>query len=154
MALPAVVDRQPELETLIAGVEGVTGFADDGLDAADLHGRDHAEAIRLADMGEVVQLGLRQLAHGAEETVVAGTGGEGTEIGLQCVGVPRFDEAHRHRAAAARTHNVGILSEIIQTQGNHGRLPSFPEGRSPASLFGGDAGVAAAQARQNGFPAS
>ena len=33
LALPAVVDRQPELETVGTGLERVAGFADDGLDS-------------------------------------------------------------------------------------------------------------------------
>ena len=53
MALPAVVDRQAEFETVGVGIEGVAGFADDGLGAVDAHDRDHAEAVGLADMDEV-----------------------------------------------------------------------------------------------------
>ena len=57
MALPAVVDRQAEFETVGIGVEGVAGFADDGLGAVDGHDRDHAEAVGLADMDEMIELG-------------------------------------------------------------------------------------------------
>ena len=55
MALPAVVDRQAELEAVGLGVEGVAGFADDGLGAVDCHDRDHAEAVGLADMDEAIE---------------------------------------------------------------------------------------------------
>ena len=55
LALPAVVDRQAELEAGGIGIEGVAGFADDGLEAVDHHGRDHAEAVGLADMDEMLE---------------------------------------------------------------------------------------------------
>src|ERR1700687_2179251 len=71
-ALPAVVDGQAELETIGIGVERVAGFADDALEAIDGHGRDHAEAVGLAGMDEMIEFGLRQFAHRAEEAIVAG----------------------------------------------------------------------------------
>ena len=55
LALPAVVDRQAELDAGGVAVEGIAGFADDGLDAVDQHGRDHAEAVGLADMDEIAR---------------------------------------------------------------------------------------------------
>src|SRR5437016_14153274 len=70
-------------------------------------------------MDELIEQGRRQFAGCAEETVVAGTGGERTEIVLQCRGVARLDKAHGHRVAAARAQHVGILPEIVETEGGH-----------------------------------
>ena len=106
LALPAVVDRQAELETFGVGVERVAGFADDGLKAVDRHGRDHAEAVVLADMNEMLKHGFRQLAHGAEEAVVAGAGRERPEVALQCLGIARLDKTHRQRLAAAQPQDI------------------------------------------------
>src|SRR5258707_8467994 len=55
LALPTVVDRQAELETPGVSVERVAGFADDGLDAVEQHDGDHAEAVGLADMDEMIE---------------------------------------------------------------------------------------------------
>ena len=52
------IDR-PNSKLSRLGVEGVAGFADDGLGAVDGHDRDHAEAVGLADMDELIELGCR-----------------------------------------------------------------------------------------------
>ena len=106
MALPAVVDRQAEFDAGSVGVERIAGFADDGLDAVDQHGRDHAEAVGFADMDEILEQRRRQFAGRAEEAVVAGAGRERAEIVLQRLGVARLDEAHGHRLAAAATRST------------------------------------------------
>ena len=62
LALPAVIDRQPKLETVGIGVEGIAGFADDVSRAVDGHHPDHAETVALADMNELLEYGLRQFA--------------------------------------------------------------------------------------------
>src|SRR6185312_13135333 len=66
----------------------------------------------------------RQLAHSAEEAVVAGAGRQRTVIVLQFVAVARLDKAHGDRLAQARTQHVGILLEIVEPKRGHGRLPS------------------------------
>jgi len=71
LALPAVVDRQPELEPCRIGFESIAGLTDDGLNAVDRHDRDHAETIILSGMDEMTEFGLRKLPHRAEETIVA-----------------------------------------------------------------------------------
>src|SRR5271169_1153103 len=133
MALPAVVDRKTEFETSGIGAERVAGFADDGLEAVDVHGGDDAEALVFADMDEMVELRFRQFAHRAEEAVVARARRKRAEVVLQILGVARLDEANRHLTAAARAQHVGILPEIVETKGGHGTPPLNPETRRPAS---------------------
>ena len=141
LALPAVVDRQAEFETCGIGLEAIAGLADDGLKAVDAHDRDHAETIVLAGMDEMIELGLRQFAHGAEEAVVAGAHRQRPEVGLQFLGVPRLDKAHRHGLAVAQPQDIGMLPEVVETKRCHRRLPSIPKRRRPASLSRGDAGL-------------
>ena len=133
MALPAVVDRQAEFEAVRIGVERIAGLADDGLKAVDRHGGDYAEAVGLADMDEMLKQALRQLAHGAEEAVVAGAGRERPEVALQCVGIPGLDKAHRQRFAAAQAQDIRMLPEVVETKRCHGWLPSLSkvDGRRP-----------------------
>ena len=100
MALPAIVDRQAELDAGGLGLERVAGFADDDLMAVGRMRRDHAETVGFADMDELIEQRRRQFAGGAEETVVAGAGRERAEIALQRLGVARLDEADGHRLAA------------------------------------------------------
>src|SRR5262249_7352394 len=114
MALPAVVDRQAELEAVVVSVEGVAGFADDGLEPVDLHGRDDREAVLYADMGEMIEHRLRQFAHRAKKAVVARAGRERAEIVLQFFRITRLDKAHAYRVAPARAQHVGILLEVIE----------------------------------------
>src|SRR6266567_3162075 len=127
LALPAVVDRQAELETRGIGIERVAGFADDGLDAIDWHRRDHGETVGLADMDEMVELLLRQLAHRAEEAVVAGADRERPEVTLQRVSIARLDEAHHHRLAGTQPQHIGMLPEVVELKRDHGRRPGSPE---------------------------
>src|SRR5260370_21390312 len=70
----------------------------------------------------MLELVRGQLAHGAEEAVVAGAGRERADIILQFLGIARLDEAHGHGVAVARAQYVGILPEIIETQRRHGTL--------------------------------
>src|SRR6266404_4637684 len=91
--------------------------------AVDGHGRDHAEAVGLADMGETMELTWRQFGDGAEEAVVAGARGQRAEVALQGVGIARLDKAQLQRLAAAQAQGVGMLLEIIETKRGHGRAP-------------------------------
>src|SRR5262249_48090174 len=116
-------------------------------------GGDHAELVGFANMDEAVEQRRRQLAHGAEEAVVTGTGRQPAEIVLDAVGIARLDEAHRDRLAALRAQHVGMLAEIIEAQGGHGTLPEFEETRPP-SRGAAPALLAAHQARQNGLSTS
>src|SRR5207247_1429041 len=130
--------RQPELESRALEIEGVAGFADDGLVTVDLHGGDYAELIGLANMDEAVEQARRQLAHGAEEAVVLGARRQPAEIILDVFGVARLDEAHRDGLAALRAQHIRVLAEIIKAQGGHETLPRLR--RKPAPLYGGGAG--------------
>src|SRR5437764_7354891 len=109
VALPAIMDRKTELETSGIGVERVAGFADDGIEAVNIHGGDDAEALIFADVTELVEQRFRQLAHGAKETIVAGARRERAEIVLHFLGVARLDKTNRHLLAVARAQHVGIL---------------------------------------------
>src|SRR5437016_6622786 len=120
MALPTVVDRQAEFDAAV--FERIARLADDDFMAVDQHGRDHAESIELADMDELREHRRRQLAGGAEETVVAGPGRERAEVALQRLAVTRLDKAHGDESAAAGTQHVGILPEIVETHRRHGTL--------------------------------
>src|SRR5258708_28256142 len=158
MALTAVVDRQAEFETVGFGVERVAGFAHDGLEAIDHHGRDHAEAVGFADMDEAVEFALRQFAHGAEKAVVARAHRKPPEVTLQDLSVARLDKPHHQRFAVAQAQDVGVLPKLVEAKRGHCKLPKFseqpfPKSRWPASPSRGDAGLAA-YARQNGFSAS
>src|SRR3954469_8580890 len=57
MPMPAVLDRQAELATYCIGIEAVAGFADDRLEAVDRHRGDHAEAVALPRVNEMVEQG-------------------------------------------------------------------------------------------------
>src|SRR5204863_3023456 len=111
MALPAVVDRQPEFEGGGGEIEGVARLTDDGLESVDLHSRDHAELIGLADVDEAIKQRRRQLADGAEEAVVAGTRGQAAKIALQDVRSARLDETYGDGVTTARAQHVGMLPE-------------------------------------------
>ena len=153
MALPAVVDRKAELETRGCEIESIARFADDGLVAIELHGGDHAELVGLANMDEALEQVLRQLAHGAEETVVAGARSEPAKVVLEAVGIARLDEPHGDRLAAAPAQHVGMLAEIVEAQGSHGTLQGMEESRRPCEQAA-PALLAAYQARQNGLSSS
>src|SRR6202048_5115130 len=129
LALPAVVDRQAELETCRVAVERVAGFANDGFNAIDRHRRNHAEAVALANMDEMIEFGLRTLAHGAEKAIVAGADRERPEVTLQRACVPRLHKAHRQRLAGTQPQDIGMLPEGIETKRNHCGLPLFPKSR-------------------------
>ena len=111
-------DIAGELETI--AVIGVAGFADDSLKTVDGHGRDHAEPVVLTGMGEVRQQVFRQLAHGAEETVIARPGRQRPEIGLQRLGIAGLDKPHGQRVAIAQPQDIGMLPEIVETKHGHG----------------------------------
>src|SRR5882724_5090913 len=119
VALPTIVDRKAELEIVV--LEPVASFADDGLNAVDRHERDHAEAVALAGVGEMIELALRKLAHAAEETIVAGADRERAEEVLQRLAVVRFDKAHRERLAVAQPQNVGMLPKLVENERGHRR---------------------------------
>ncbi len=71
VALPAVVDRQAELDAGLIGIPRVARLGDDTFDTVDSGDGDHTEAIVVAGMGEVVKQARRQLAGGAEKAPVA-----------------------------------------------------------------------------------
>src|SRR6185312_12860390 len=142
VALPAVVDRQAELETLGVGVECVAGLADNGGKAVDLHGRHHAEAVALADMDEAIEYPMRQFLHRAEEAIVTRARRQRAKVGLQLLRVARLQEAHRHRGSTAREHHVRILLQVVEPNSPHGTLLRTSKGRL-ASLTRGDASLAA-----------
>src|SRR5438552_9293631 len=123
LALPAVVDRQAELEASDVSVEGVAGFANERFNAVDQHGRYHAEAITLADIDEMIEFGSWQLAHGAKEAIVAGADRERAEVTLQALRVARLDKTHRQRSAVAQPHRIGVLPEVVQSKRNHRMAP-------------------------------
>jgi hypothetical protein len=127
LALPAILDRQPELEISGVRLKSITGFADNGLDAVEGHERDHAEAVILAGMDEVTEFGRRQLPHRAEEAVVAGADRERAEVTLQDFGVLRLDKTHRQRLAIAQPQDIGVLPQVIETKRNHRMLPPVRE---------------------------
>src|SRR5262249_14340684 len=136
VALPAVVDRQTELEAAVVRMVDVTGFADDGLKAVDPHGRDGGKALALANMGEALEQRLRQFAHGAEKAVVAGALRQRAVVILQLFAVARLDKAHRDRFAITGAEHIGILLEIVKPQPAHGSLPEgIFEKKLPAPLF-------------------
>src|ERR1019366_8260790 len=114
--LPAVVDRQAELETVGPGVEGIAGFAGDGLMTVDRHGRDRAEAVVLAGTNEMREQPPRQFADGAEKAVVAGAGREAAEIALQRLGVIRLDQPHLERPAASQPQDIGMLPQLVEAK--------------------------------------
>ena len=95
--------RKGRIRSSSAGIEGIAGFADDGFNAIDGHDRDHAESVGLADMDEMIELVLRQLADGAEEAVVAGADRQRPEVSLQRLCIARLDEAHRYRLCRCAT---------------------------------------------------
>src|SRR5262249_3677051 len=128
--------------------------ADDGLEALDLHARDDGKTFALTDMGEAFKQGVRQLAHGAEEAVVAGAGRQRAVIALQFLAVARLDKTHCDNFTAADPQHIGILLEILEPKRAHGSLPKGSERKEPAPLSGGGAGLAAYQARQKGLSAS
>src|SRR3954454_20166675 len=154
MTLPSVVDRQPEFEARCLEIEGIARLADNGLEPVDLNGGDHAELIGLADMDETLEQRRRQLADGAKETVVAGARSQAAEIVLQEIRIARRDEAHGYRIAVARAQHVGMLPEIIETQGGHGRAPGISECESRRPSSEAAPAIAAPQARQNGLSTS
>src|ERR1700756_3191897 len=117
--LPAVLDRQAELETSGGGVEDVAGFADDGLEAFNLHRRNDRKTVPLADMGEAIEQRLREFAHRTEKAVVAGARRQRAEIVLQLLRVTRLHKAHRHGVATARAHDVGISLQIVEPKPGH-----------------------------------
>ena len=140
LALPAVVDRYAKLDTCGVSVEAVAGLADDGLDAVDRHDRDHAEPVALADMDEMIELGLRQFAHGAKEAIVAGADGERPEVTLQRFRVTGLDKTHGQGLAVAQPQDVGVLPEVIKAKSGH-RAPNGSESRWLAPPSRGDAGA-------------
>src|SRR5690606_1663131 len=101
-AVPAVVDRQAELEARRLIVKGITRLPDDGLTAVDFHGGDNAELIGLADMDVAFEQAGRQLADRTEKAVVAGSRRESAEIVLQRLRIAWLDEAHRDGLAVLR----------------------------------------------------
>src|SRR5262245_39957086 len=119
MALPAVVDRQSELESRALEIEGIARVADDGLVAFDLHSGDHGKLVGLANMDEAVEQARWQLAHGAEEAVITGTRGQPAEIILDMFGVARLDKTHRDGFVALRAQHIRVLAEIIEAQRSH-----------------------------------
>src|SRR5262249_26018456 len=131
VALPAVVDRESELEARGFKIIGVTRLADDGLKAINLHGGDDAELVGLADMDEAVEQSRRQLAHGAEEAVVARTRGEAAEIILDAVRIARLDETHGDRRSVCRAEYVRMLTEMSEAQRGHGPLQGWKEAGAP-----------------------
>src|SRR5229473_7403458 len=133
LALPAIIDRQAELKTCRVRVKSVAGFANDGLNAIEQHRRDHAEAVAHADMDEMVEFSSRQLAHGAEEAVVAGADRERPEITLQALRVARLDKTHRQRSATTQPQDIGVLPEVVQSKRNHRKAPAGSEKTWPAS---------------------
>src|SRR5207248_658154 len=152
LALPAVIDRQAELETIDIVVKSIAGFADDGLDAIDRHGRNHAKPVRLADMDEVLQYGLRQLADRAQEAVVAGAGCERAEVVLEQLRIARLDKAHRDGLAVAQPQDVRMLPQIVEAKRGHGWAPVVWKHCRRRQLAAPAMGWT--QARQNGFSAS
>ena len=109
MALPAIVDRQAELDAGGVEIKRVAGFTDDDLMAIDPERSDHAETVGFADMDELLEQRRRQFAGGAEEAVVAGAGRERAEIALQRLGVARLDEPDGDRSrpcARAARRNI------------------------------------------------
>ena len=81
LALPAVVNRQAELETFRIRIERVARFADESLHPfAGRYGCDQAEAVVFSDVDELIQRGLRQFADRAQELVVTRARAERPEI--------------------------------------------------------------------------
>jgi hypothetical protein len=71
----------------------------------------------------MTEFGLRELAHGAEETIVAGADRERSEIVLQRLRIARLDKAHGQRLAVTQAQNICVLAQIIETKRSHGGLP-------------------------------
>src|ERR1035437_2353212 len=111
------------------------------IDRPNSHGRDQAEAVGFADMDEMIELGLRQFADGAEEAIVAGANRERPEVTLQRIRITRLDETNHQRFAAAQPQDIGMLPEVVETKRNHRRLPLVPKRRWPASPKRSDAGA-------------
>src|SRR5450755_4061414 len=82
VSLPTVGDRQAELKTLAVGMERIARLAHDGLETIDGHGRNDCKALVRADMGEAIEQALRQFAHRAQKTAVAGAGRKRAEVVL------------------------------------------------------------------------
>src|SRR5215468_2873488 len=120
MALPTVVDRQTKLEAVTVSIDGIAGLADDALKPIDRHGRDHGKTV--VHLGERVEQGLRQFAHGAEKAAVARLRRERAEIALQFLRIARLNEAHGNRLTEAGAHDVRILLQIIEPKRRHRRL--------------------------------
>jgi hypothetical protein len=92
VALPAIVDRQAELECGGFGMEGVARLGDDGLEAVDHLGRHNGKALARSDIEEFAQQALRQFA---DRTERSGCSGSGSRASGNSVEAPRCRAARR-----------------------------------------------------------
>src|SRR5713226_10784483 len=91
----------------------------------------------------MIKFGVRQLAHGAEEAIVARADRERPEVTLQCVRIARLDKAHGQRFSTARPQDIGMLPEVVEPKRDHGWAPSIKKSRRSASPLRGDADLTA-----------